>query len=98
MAVVAVLIPFTPTSSQSRFSSAILQMLGLGAYAREIYTSPKLPKFDLATDAEYVASLVNVNTWFTGCKRKKSAVYYMGMLCTCITTFFLLISQPILTG
>jgi len=54
-------------------------MLGQGAYAREIYTSPKLPKFYLTTDAEYVASLVNVNTWFTGCKRTK--VQYIAWVC-----------------
>ena len=45
------------------------------------FTPPKLPKLDLTTDAEYVANLVNV-----------SAVYYMAMLYTYITTFFLLIS------
>ena len=33
---------------------------------------PKLPKFDLTTDAEYVANLVYV--------KKSIAVYYMGML------------------
>jgi len=54
-----------------------------GAYPRGykgIYT-PKLPKLDLTTDAEYVANLVKVQfiTW----------VCY-----NCIMTFFLLMSYP----
>jgi len=36
-----------------------------------------LPKWDLTTDAEYVANLVNVNTWLYTCN---SAVYRMDML------------------
>jgi len=43
----------------------------------DLYLPPKFPKLDLATDAEYVANLVNVNMWLqTG----NSAVYYMGVL------------------
>ena len=39
---------------------------------------PSLPKLDLTTDAEYVATnLVNVSMWLQTCN---SAVYYIGML------------------
>jgi len=50
-----------------------------------------LPKLDLTTDAEYAANLVGltINMWLQTCN---AAVYYICMLYTCITTFFLLIS------
>jgi len=36
-----------------------------------------MPKLDLTTDAEYVASLVSVNMWL---QTRNSAVYYIGKL------------------
>jgi len=38
-----------------------------------------LPKFDLTTDAEYVANLVNVNIWLQTCN---STVYHIDIFYT----------------
>jgi len=57
---------------------------------RSLITPPpkkknKIPKWDLTTDAEYVANLVNANIYF-GCKR--TTVQFITLVCcTCVTTF-----------
>jgi len=50
---------------------------GLTQWGISGFITPKLPKLDITTDAEYAADLVNVSIWLYTCD---SAVYYMGIL------------------
>ena len=52
--------------------------------------SPKLREMDTMNDAEYVANLVNVNTWLHTC----NSAFIAWVCYTCITTFFLLYHRP----
>jgi len=53
----------TPTTSAAGRKSRVHETKDVPKGYKGIYSPPKMPKLDLATDAGYVANLVNVTTW-----------------------------------